>query len=103
MTIHDPDRERGFLRADTGGAMMLGRSLDEARAERGITPWALSCFGLMVSAALCELDEEAGALLQRAHDWLEVAIHEDERPNNEIERERDYTETRRFHVLGLGY
>jgi len=101
MTSFDPVRERALLQADTGVSMMLERSLEEARVERGITPWALGCFRELVKAALCDLDDDAAALLARARHWLEVAVRENERPHSEIEKDRDWKEAERFRVLGL--
>ena len=48
---------------------------------------------------LCELDEEAASLLKRAEHWLEVAVRENERTDDQ--RDWDYDDAERFRVLGL--
>ena len=53
----------------------------------------------MVQAALCDLDEQARALLERAHDWLEVAIRDRELPSGVYTKY--WSEAQRLHAFGL--
>jgi hypothetical protein len=99
MRVFDRERERGFLLADFGVPMMLGLPFEEARSQRDLTHWALSCLGMIVKAALRDLDEEARLLLERAYDWLEAAVRDRERPSGDYEPH--WTEADRLRGLAL--
>ena len=98
MKSFDFDQQRQLLRASHGVAMSLGEPLEEARASRSLTSWAVGCFNKMVHAALCEMDEEAGLLLERAEAWLDLAVRENERASWSFGKL--WTEALRFRVLG---
>ncbi len=78
---------------------MLGGTFEEAREQRLLTGWGECCLGSMVQAALCDLDEQARALLERAHDWLEVAIRDRELPSGVYTKY--WSEAQRLHAFGL--
>ncbi len=99
MNVFDREQQRRILHADHGVARMLGPSLEESRARRALTSWGVSCFDTMVEAALCELDQEAGLLLERAESWLDLAVRENERSRWDFGKL--WTEAIRFRVLGI--
>jgi hypothetical protein len=99
MAVFDQAANRVHLFADYGVAMMLGRDLDETRRDRTVANWAISCVGMAVEAALCDLDEQCEKLLSRAADWLQIAISDGEIPPNHYGP--NIHEARSRHVLAV--
>ncbi len=99
MKTFDRDQQRKLLLADHGVKLMLEGTDDESRTGRTLTSWGIACFDMMVDAALCELDTEAGLLLARAESWLDLAVRENERSRWDFGKL--WTEALRFRVLGI--
>ena len=73
---------RKHLRAVYGVQRLLGESISHARSGRFLASWARACYSDGVQAALCGLDSEASDLLNRAREWLQTAIAEQEVPEH---------------------
>jgi hypothetical protein len=80
MAVFDPGALRVQLIAEYGVSMMLTRSFDEVRSKRTLGHFAMSCLNMAVEAALCGLDAECEQLLDRASDWLDIAVAAGEIP-----------------------
>jgi hypothetical protein len=98
MKIFDPAEERRQLDGDVGYRVVLDFDFEESRNLGGLASSASAYLIDAIYALLVGYDDPAQQLLERAFDWVTIAIKEGERP-------RDYgpdgTEAQRYETLGM--
>lgn len=60
--------------------MLMQEDIDQARSNRGIGTIGSSCLLNALYAILAGLDSYADELVRKSVEWIEIAIHEGERP-----------------------
>jgi hypothetical protein len=98
MNRFDPDREKSLLLGDCGIEFYLGMDIEEAKAVGGLASSADGYLQMAIQCFLVGMDEPAVRLLQKAHQWLVIAIAEKEKPQRYAP---DGTEALRLHNLAI--
>ncbi|HEY5411637.1 MAG TPA: hypothetical protein VIJ94_13025 [Caulobacteraceae bacterium] len=82
MQVFDPDQVRAQLDGITGYRWFLQRSFNETAKEQVLGNWASSYLELAVECLLVGYVDAADQILNRARDWLQIAIKSNERPHD---------------------
>lgn len=80
IEMFDIAKKRSLLLSEIGFEWYLSRELGEARARRSLTGTASSLLASGVKCLLVGFDEPAYKLLEKAREWLLVAMEEKEVP-----------------------
>jgi hypothetical protein len=96
--IFDPVKRRSLLLGDLGVEWELRQDFDECRALGGLGGNADAFLGSGILCLLIGLDQSASKLFQKAKQWIEAAIANDERPNW---YRAGGTEASRYHTLAI--
>jgi hypothetical protein len=98
MEAFDPLERRRRLDGRNGHRWDLSFSFDEFRDDRALASCANHYLTTAVYCLLVGYDAPAKALLARAHEWVTIAIRDDERPSDDV---RGGTEGSRHLTLAL--
>lgn len=99
MKIFDPANHRLRLDGDTGYEWVLSLPFEKARDVGGLASSADADINMAVRCILVGYAEPARSLLARAHEWLSIAIRDNERPRPQ--GAPGGAEARRHHILAL--
>lgn len=94
----DPARAEAILLGDCGYRFCLEDRLEDSSAVGGLGSSADAYVNMAVQCFLVGLDGPALQLLEKAHQWLEIAIADNERPTRYA---ADGTEALRFCTLAM--
>jgi hypothetical protein len=97
-TRYSLEQAKASLDSDVGYEFYLSRSFEKVRAVGGLASSAHSYICSAVKCFLVDYNEAGERLLQRAEEWLQVAIDENECPREYIP---NGTEATRFYDLAL--
>ena len=93
MLRFNPNTLRELLLGDCGIAFYLNRKIEAAQAVGGLTSSADGYTDKAIQCLLVDFDDDARKLLEKAHQWLQVAFATNEIPQRHVP---DATEARRF-------